>query len=258
MNSVSWDGVHSAGIGRDVVDRIRVLGARHHAGVALGPHRETGGPDGGGVRGGLIDDQVADHPRLGIEDHVAGFFSHRTSRSGRAGSRSELGSAAAKTGVVSRGNTTSAAPWVSCPATRLLQDPSTVRSPKDTSGLASWLSEPSSAPQGPVVGRGVRDVIFRDLDLFQDVREVRRGHRESLTHCRGCRGRRYQTGRGYRDRKGDHCGQEFLCLTHCDLRGMALRAVDPAQGGGSARHEAVTWCQSPRRSPDRSECAFGA
>src|SRR4051812_16980838 len=48
-----------------------------------------------------------------------------------------LDSASEKTGVESRGNSWSAAPIWSLPATRLLHEPSTVRSPIDTSGLGS-------------------------------------------------------------------------------------------------------------------------
>ncbi len=48
-----------------------------------------------------------------------------------------------------RGNTWSAEPKVSWPGWRLLHDPSTVRSPLDTSGLGIWsVSVPTSVPQG--------------------------------------------------------------------------------------------------------------
>ena len=66
------------------------------------------------------------------------------------------GPAARNTGVVRRGKSSSAAPIRPRPATRLLQEPSTVRRPKESSGLGSWLGPvPISAPHGPVA-----DVVF--------------------------------------------------------------------------------------------------
>jgi hypothetical protein len=111
--------------------------------------------------------------------------------------------AARKTGVVRRGKTSSAAPILPRPATRLLQEPSTVRSPKESSGLDSWLGPvPTSAPQGPVA-EVCRDVGLSDLDLCEDVREVGRRDREPLTH-RGRLGRRRRPWRenGRDDREG--------------------------------------------------------
>src|SRR3954451_205174 len=46
------------------------------------------------------------------------------------------GPATRNTGVVRRGKSSSAAPILALPGTRLLQEPSTVRSPKESSGLA--------------------------------------------------------------------------------------------------------------------------
>ncbi len=48
-------------------------------------------------------------------------------------------SAVLKTGSVSRGKVWSAAPYFAWPGCRLLQLPSTVRRPKETSGLSIWL-----------------------------------------------------------------------------------------------------------------------
>ena len=134
------------------VARRRVDRARHDAGVALGAHREAGGRDGGGVGGGLVDDQVADHARLGVE-HEARVCAYEVGVWAARGQRGRSPSASWNTGVVEARERLVGGTEVSWPGCRLLHEPSTVRRPNDSSGLGIWSGPgPTSAPQGPVAG----------------------------------------------------------------------------------------------------------
>ena len=95
---------------------------------------EFGGRDGGRVRRGLVDDQVADHARLGVDDVAAAsacsVVGPGRCRAGEVGR--DCGSASRNDGSVSRGNSWSDAAKVAVlAALRLLQEPSTVRRPYD-------------------------------------------------------------------------------------------------------------------------------
>jgi len=155
MNSVSWDGVQSVGTaatGGSASGSGSVV-----QGTTPGLPCVRSGNPAAAMAAGLVD--VWSTIKLlitrGSLSKTLPFFCLYDEGAGGP-NKGGLASASLNTAVVSRGNAWSAAPLNSCPATRLLHEPSTVLSPNDSSGLASWLGpEPSRAPQGPVV-----DVVF--------------------------------------------------------------------------------------------------
>ena len=101
MNSVVRLGRATRRLHRLGLNRARRRGSEHIA--ALGAHREPVRRNRRRVVDALIDDQVADHPRLRVEHSVALGLLPRSSSPGR---RRVAGAASAvlKSGLVSRGN----------------------------------------------------------------------------------------------------------------------------------------------------------
>ena len=140
---------------------------------------------------GLVDDQVADHARLGVEDVCPVSSARRTVRPGRpTGKAGVIGSGGRGSGVVRRGKGWSAAPNVSRPGEQVVAravDRAQAVGRERRSGIWSGPGPTSVAAR---VGRRRRrssDVALGDLDLLEDERQVAGRDGEAVTHRSGRR-----------------------------------------------------------------------
>ena len=208
---------------RRVSRRVGVRGARELARVALGAHREPCRGDRRWVGGRLIDDEVADRPRLGVDDGVAGrelVVARRTGPTHREGSGDRLGGAERRCRQVQEGHVGG--------GERLATGEQVVAravdgaQPVGRQAVRDLVRRRTDERRARVVGRGGGRVALSDLDLLEDEAQVTRGDDEPVADRSRRRGggRVHRRHRGQSDRSDGEADQ-------CDLRTTASEPNEP-------------------------------
>ena len=160
------------------------------------------------VVGGLVDDQVADHARLGVEDVAAGLRVGRGRGAGRVTGTEETGGLEFRhvevRGHQAREGRVGCAEFGLIGAAQIEQVVLAAVDRAETVGEADVRDQ--------VGQRRARHVGFRDLDLFQDEVEV--GTHEIDAHATGDgvndRSRRRRRRRRHRDHGSGRVGEHLL------------------------------------------------